>query len=102
MSATLAVNEKYGAKEAVTFVRLTFWDKLGEIVQKYLRKGSQIFVEGSLSITTSGEGDAKKYWTSVTVRNMTMLGSPRGRSTDDATQVSEADVAAAAGDDLPF
>jgi single-strand DNA-binding protein len=74
VSATIAVNERFSSGEIATFIHLTFWEKLGEIAVKYLKKGSPIYVEGSLRITTSGEGDQKKYWTSVNVRELIMLG----------------------------
>lgn len=94
VSATLAVNEKWGEKETVTFVTLTFWEKLGEIVEKYLRKGSAVFVEGSLRITKSGEGSDAKWWASVNVTSMTMLGGP--------TPKKEEPEATPATEDLPF
>ena len=60
----IATSRKYTAngekKEEVCFIDITFWGKLAEIANQYLRKGSQVLVEGSRH--------------SITVENMQMLG----------------------------
>ena len=49
--------------------------KLGEIAGEYLKKGSKLFIEGSLR-TSSWEADGqKKYRTEVIARDMQMLDS---------------------------
>jgi len=49
--------------------------KLGEIAGEYLKKGSKVFIEGSLR-TSSWEADGqKKYRTEVIARDMQMLDS---------------------------
>ncbi|TAF67717.1 MAG: single-stranded DNA-binding protein [Cytophagales bacterium] len=50
---SLATNEKYKDKsgqevERTTWFRVSFWGATAEIVEKYLKKGSQVFVEGRL------------------------------------------------------
>jgi single stranded DNA-binding protein len=39
-------------KEETTFVDVTFWGKDAEIVQKYVKKGNPLFVEGRLQLDT--------------------------------------------------
>jgi len=52
--------------------------KLGEIAGEYLKKGSKVFIEGSLR-TSSWEADGqKKYRTEVIARDMQMLDSRGG------------------------
>lgn len=52
--------------------------RLGEIAGEYLRKGSKVYIEGSLR-TTSWEADGvKKYRTEVMARDMQMLDSRGG------------------------
>ena len=55
------------------------WRKLAEIIGQYLKKGSQVYIEGRLQ-TRSWEGqDGKKnYRTEIVAENMIMLGRPGG------------------------
>jgi len=77
---TLATNEIYknhkGEKVSDTqWHSLVIWGKLVDIVSKYLKKGSEIAIEGKLvhrTYETSG-GD-KKYVTEITVNDLVMLG----------------------------
>jgi single-strand DNA-binding protein len=48
---TIAINEKYGDKETVTWVRVTCWRQLAEIAAKYVRKGGQVMVAGRVSVS---------------------------------------------------
>ena len=49
---TIAINRKYTSnnerKEETTFVRIVIWGKTVDVVEKYCKKGSSIFVEGRL------------------------------------------------------
>lgn len=44
----IAVNRISGGRTETTFVTIETWNKTAEIVGKYLRKGSSVFVEGRL------------------------------------------------------
>lgn len=44
----MAVNRIVGGRTKTTFVTIETWNKTAEIVGKYLRKGSGVFVEGRL------------------------------------------------------
>ena len=37
-------------REEVTFVDLTLWGRLAEVTEKYLKKGSPVFIEGRLQL----------------------------------------------------
>lgn len=78
---SIATNEIYrnakGEKiKETTWHNLIAWDKVADIVEKYLNKGSEVAVEGKLinrSYTdTSG---VKKYIMEVEVSELLMLGS---------------------------
>ena len=66
-------------KEATEWHRITFNGRLAEIVGQYLRKGSQVYVEGSLRTRkwTDKEG-VDKYTTEIRADQMQMLGSRQG------------------------
>ena len=60
---TIAVNRKSGDREEVCFVDVTVWGKSAENCQKYLGKGSSVYVEGFLRLdkweTQGGEPRSK-------------------------------------------
>ena len=67
-----ASNEK---QERTEWHNIVCFAKLGEIAGEYLKKGSKVFIEGSLR-TSSWEADGvKKYKTEVVARDMQMLDS---------------------------
>lgn len=72
-------------KEQTEFHNVVAWRKLGEIVGQYLKKGSQVYIEGRLQ-TRSWEGqDGKKnYRTEIVADNMIMLGRPGAGSSSPA------------------
>src|SRR3989344_9074047 len=68
-------NQATGQKvEQTEFHNVTLWRKLGEIAHQYLKKGTQVYIEGRLQ-TRSWEGqDGKKnYRTEIIADNMIML-----------------------------
>jgi single-strand DNA-binding protein len=77
-------------KEQTEFHNVVAWRKLGEIVGQYLKKGSQVYIEGRLQ-TRSWEGqDGKKnYRTEIVADNMIMLGRPGGSGAAPAAMPTE-------------
>jgi single-strand DNA-binding protein len=63
-------------KEATEWHRVVFNGRLAEIVEQYLRKGSQVYVEGSLRTRKWQDKDGiEKYSTEIRADQMQMLGS---------------------------
>jgi single-strand DNA-binding protein len=61
-------------QERTDWHRLTFFGKLAEIVEQYVRKGQRIFVEGRLEYSqTQDDQGATRYWTDIVVNEMVML-----------------------------
>jgi single-strand DNA-binding protein len=81
----MAINETYTKngekKETTTFVDLTAWGKVGEIIAQYCRKGSPLYVEGKLKLDQWEKDGQKRSKMSVTVLNMQLLG---GKQSDGA------------------
>jgi single-strand DNA-binding protein len=78
---TMATDESYkdksGEKQKRTeWHRITVWGKLAEIAQQYLKKGAQIYVEGSIRSGewTDKEGQKKTSY-EINASNFRMLGS---------------------------
>jgi len=61
--------------ETTQWHRVTFFGKLGEIAGEYLRKGSQVYVEGEIRYDkyTDREG-VEKFFTEIVANEMQMLG----------------------------
>ena len=63
-------------KEATEWHRISFYDKLAEIAGQYLRKGSQVYVEGSLRTRKWTDKDGQeRYSTEIRGDQMQMLDS---------------------------
>ncbi len=80
---SLATNETWKDKQGeqvdkVTWHNIVAFGRLGEICSEYLRKGSQVYVEGKLQVDDWTDKDGNKRKTTKIVANeMQMLG---GRS----------------------
>jgi single-strand DNA-binding protein len=84
-NVTIATTDKWKDKqsnemrEATEWHRVVFNGRLAEIVEQYLRKGAQIYVEGSLRTRKWTDKDGiEKYTTEIRADQMQMLGSRQG------------------------
>lgn len=93
-SFSIATSEKYLDKSTGEQVEKTEWhnctafDKLAEIIGKYLHKGSKVYVEGKLKTDKYQDKSGKDcYATKIIVNSMQMLDGKNGNAgaTDDAT-----------------
>ena len=66
-------------QERTEWHRVTFFGKLGEIAGEYLRKGSQVYVEGSIRYDKyTGQDGVERYSTDIIADEMQMLGGRAG------------------------
>jgi single-strand DNA-binding protein len=72
--------DKQGEKQEKTeWHRVAFFGKLAEIAGEYLKKGSQVYVEGRLQTRKWQDKDGvDKYTTEIVANAMQMLGSRQG------------------------
>ena len=81
---SIATTEKWKDKtgemqEKTEWHRVAFFGKLAEIAGEYLKKGSQVYVEGRLQTRKWQDKDgADKYTTEIVANAMQMLGSRQG------------------------
>ena len=62
-------------REATEWHRVCFFGKLAEIAGQYLRKGSQVYIEGSLRTRKwTDKDDVERYTTEIRADVMKMLG----------------------------
>ena len=101
---SLATTENYKNKEGervsqTEWHNIVLWRGLAEVAEKYLKKGSSIYIEGRIR-TRKWEDDGGKirYNTEILGDNMTMLGGkPQAENKNEDLTSSENDE-----DDLPF
>lgn len=78
VATTDAWNDKHSGqkKELTEWHRITFYRKLAEIADQYLKKGAQIYVEGRLHTRKWTDKDGvERYTTEIVADSMQMLGS---------------------------
>jgi single-strand DNA-binding protein len=101
--------KKDGEKQERTeWVRCVVYRKLAEICGKYLKKGSQVYIEGKMQTREWEKDGVKRYTTEVIVNEMKMLGSKSGSSGEPAQTAAVAAKPALPGnfqdmdDQIPF
>jgi single-strand DNA-binding protein len=70
-------------QERTEWHRIVFFGRLAEIVGEYLRKGSQVYVEGRLQTRKWQDKEGNdRYTTEIVANEMQMLGSRGGGASD--------------------
>ncbi len=103
----LATSESYrdktsGEKREVTdWHNIVVWRGLAEICEKYVKKGSKIYVEGILRTRNWEDANGQKHYkTEVIAETVLLLGQ---KNTADAAHIADANEESTEGDDdLPF
>lgn len=87
-------------KEHTEWMRCETWGRTAEIAAEYLRKGSQVYVEGMLRTDEWEKDGVKRYTTKVRVSNMQLL----GKASADRREQKPAEPAPQDefDDDIPF
>ena len=82
---TLATSEQWKDRnsgeqqEKTEWHRIVFFNRLAEIVGEYLKKGSQVYIEGKLQTRKwQGQDGQDRYTTEVVANEMQMLGGRQG------------------------
>jgi len=89
-------------REKTEWHRIVFFGRLAEIANEYLKKGSQVYVEGSLQTRKWTDKDGNdRYTTEVVAQNMQMLGRANGGSSGSASY-SEAEMESLGLPEIPF
>lgn len=73
--------DKNGEKQERTeWHTVTLWKRLGEIANEYLKKGSQVYIEGRIQTEEYEKDGQKRYATKIVASEMKMLGGRDGDS----------------------
>jgi single-strand DNA-binding protein len=109
--ATSTFSSKDNQKQEYTeWHNIVAFNKAAEVIQSYVKKGDQIFVEGSLQTRKYEKDGIERYSTEIVVGRLVLLGKSGGR--DKAEETTSEDYARASGgkaksfdaleDDIPF
>jgi len=109
-NVTIATSEQWKdkqtgeQKERTEWHNAVFFNRLAEIVGEYLKKGSQVYVEGSLRTRKWQDKTGNdRYTTEIVASEMQMLG---GKASEDTSGQESLDSKAGAPDDfndsIPF
>lgn len=71
VSFSLATSRKIKGEEVTQWHDCRAWNKLAEIIEKYVGKGDLIYVEGEIQYRKHED----KYYTNINVNELVMLGS---------------------------
>ena len=104
--------DKNGEKQEKTeWHRVAFFGKLAEIAGEYLKKGSQVYVEGRLQTRKWQDKEGKDRWTTeIKADKIVLLGGGAGRGGDRQVDRGDsagyqdpmANAAPVTDDDIPF
>lgn len=101
--------------ERTEWHNIVCWRGLAQIVEKFVKKGTQVYIEGKIrSRSYDDQNGIKRYITEVYADNMELLGRRGGtsnndnnnyaasKSTEDKIDSVDTDSADSGADDLPF
>lgn len=79
-TSSVRKDKEGNTQERTEWHRVKFFGKLGEIAGEYLKKGRQVYVEGSIRYDKfTGADGVEKYFTDIIADEMQMLGGTEGR-----------------------
>ena len=113
---SLATTENYtsktGEKVSTTeWHNIVAWNILAEVAEKYVRKGSQLYIEGRIRNRSYDDKDGvKHYTTDINADTLQLLGkregqaemAPQPQHAEVAQSIAEPDFSQPEEDDLPF
>jgi len=93
-------------RDATEWHRIVFFNRLAEVAGEYLKKGSQVYIEGRLQTRKwKGQDGQDRYTTEIVASEMQMLGSRTGgtatMSSGDSLPVTEESSVASSASSVP-
>ncbi len=72
---TLATTERFKDREQTEWHNIVVWRQLADLAEKYIRKGSQLYVEGRIRTRSwDGQDGQKRYTTEIVADAIQLLG----------------------------
>lgn len=76
--------DKSGYSDVTEWHNITLWRNLADVVDKYVRKGSQLYIEGKLRTREYDKNGVKCFTTEILAEELKMLGRKESTSTPSA------------------
>lgn len=106
---SIATNDYWKNKETGKNEQHTEWhnivayEKLAKIINDYVKKGSKLYIEGSLRTRKWLNNDIEHYMTEIVCNNIQMLGDSKEREASSRNDgIQEKNKSNSLFDDLPF
>lgn len=88
-------------KDITDWHKVTVWGNAVDVIEKYVKKGSQVGVNGSLQTRSYEKDGQTRYVTEVVCYNISLIGSKNEISEQSNTSIDKKDESYI-DDDLPF
>lgn len=105
----LATSEKYTDKdgkkvEQTEWHSVTLWGGLADVADKYVHKGSQVYIEGKIRTREYEHKGEKRYATEIIANDMKLLGRPKdaNEAPQAVAQAPQVPVTPPYSDELPY
>lgn len=106
IACTESWKDQSGQKQEKTeWINIVVWDKLAEVVERFVKKGSKVFVSGKFQTRSwdDVESGKKRYATEVLLHELIMLDGKKAEAGEGGSAPAGAGYQAPpADDDLPF
>lgn len=111
---SLATTESYKDKngdrvDTTEWHNLVFWGPIVDVIEKYISKGSQVYIEGKIKTRSYDKDGEKRYVTEILGETLKMMGKApekattgQAKSTGKSTSQQPVSVDGEEIDDLPF
>ena len=84
-SFTLATTEKFKDREETEWHNIVVWGKQAEVVEKYVDKGTQLYVEGRIKTEKYTKDGQDKFIVKIYASTLQLLGKREGQQTSAPT-----------------
>jgi len=82
---TVAVSEYSGGNQYTQFIPCFAWEKNAENMVKYVKKGAQLGVTGSINVRQTKDGNEVRSIVSINAQRVEFLGSASGASSSNSS-----------------
>ena len=86
---TIAIDSGYGDNKRTDFPSIVVFGKMAEVVEKYLKKGSQVAVQGRLQTGSYEKDGVRHYTTDIIASNIKFLAKPKQDSNTSSSEQND-------------
>ena len=86
---TIAIDSGYGDNKRTDFPSIVVFGKMAEVVEKYLKKGSQVAVQGRLQTGFYEKDGVRHYTTDIIASNIKFLAKPKQDSNTSSSEQND-------------